>query len=1168
MQSLWNLCVVIMTDLTRRMILGAAWCACSLPSVVWAQQDDDLDVFTEDCNLLIECAVETPGLTYQASNDVIEDEITLHTHVSFGNRDRRCPTSGTFEYVYQTSRCTRNDGMRSSSPRLLGPTYQGSLQEGFGTHTVPLRYTASEPALCVTSSQLRIILDNGEQRQVTCAQSGGLTINKPNVAFTPLTDLEAITPFGEANPFRYEMDVTLDREEVFEVHAAETSSSYLAGFAVPRRRNQVCSGGRLDELDACSSDQSPVCGCDGRVWEGACAATRAGVAILSASPNHPMCQKTLHTSTQSRSYLSPNPDYYSPYAGDEEGAVCDVPRQKISSLSGSFVDGHAEFALWADHDKTRPHYLFPWYARISHGPRNEYFVNHVQRHDIEQTPEYCSGENYRMHTCSSLDPCCGVNPATCDREVATTVWCSNANDQDCDGLPDADEPEQAQESADSDGDGLLDREEVALGTVPGNPDTDGDGLSDGEEWQLGLDPSRVDSDDDTIPDGEDDAPRLRDRDRDGLHDGIDPFPDAPDGDFDGLLDGLDDAPDNPDRDGDGLVDGAEVLLGFDPDDPSDVALHGVDSDGDGLSDVYEQGILSNVMDADSDGDGLDDLLEIMAGSSPLLIDTDEDGLDDLEELRMHFTDPAMEDTDDDGLIDGDEVARAQSSPRLIDTDGDGLSDELELDSLGTLANRRDTDGGGFDDMMEFHDKGDPREAGDDAEQIRERYVGERLSPHALFYRSDEELLLRLHADEQRLETHNEIVSSRLIDMPYHHISFEQRIRPLEPSGPFDFSNRFILDTQNFEIERVIKLDGVRSNQARFLLTEKGTHRKLLVSAHFIFTHTRRKQGRTTEFLLSEHDVIHEMGSDTHTFPMLSHITLDDFSHEEGDLITLTTTFRVEVLQKASPEVCDNGIDDDHNGLTDCEDAIVCQDECFVEVVEVCNNGRDDDDDRLIDCMDPDCVNECVDFEICDDNTDNDGDGLIDLADPFCENFCMNGICGELCGDFRDNDGDGFVDCDDDECAEAAICLIEICGDGLDNDLNGLVDNDDPLCQFENCDDGIDNDGDGFTDCLDEKCALDFFCCNFNDTCGGEICNDGFDNDFDGLADCEDDECRGTQACIIPGQPPRRGLRDRLSEGCGCMSVTSKTPEQHIPYEFLFVACCGVLGLSRRRQRIS
>jgi hypothetical protein len=43
-------------------------------------------------------------------------------------------------------------------------------------------------------------------------------------------------------------------------------------------------------------------------------------------------------------------------------------------------------------------------------------------------------------------------------------------------------------SFDSDGDGLYDNEEAALGTNPFDPDTDDDGLSDGAEVASGFDP--------------------------------------------------------------------------------------------------------------------------------------------------------------------------------------------------------------------------------------------------------------------------------------------------------------------------------------------------------------------------------------------------------------------------------------------------------------------------------------------------------------------------------------------------------------------------------------------------------------------------------------------------------------------------------------------------------
>jgi len=68
---------------------------------------------------------------------------------------------------------------------------------------------------------------------------------------------------------------------------------------------------------------------------------------------------------------------------------------------------------------------------------------------------------------------------------------------------------------DSDGDGLLDQEEVIYGTDPQNPDSDNDGLNDaqelaywGDRWQIDLDGDGKinildqDADDDGILDGQ------------------------------------------------------------------------------------------------------------------------------------------------------------------------------------------------------------------------------------------------------------------------------------------------------------------------------------------------------------------------------------------------------------------------------------------------------------------------------------------------------------------------------------------------------------------------------------------------------------------------------------------------------------------------------------------
>ncbi|MFC1604706.1 hypothetical protein ACFL5F_06725 [Planctomycetota bacterium] len=93
-------------------------------------------------------------------------------------------------------------------------------------------------------------------------------------------------------------------------------------------------------------------------------------------------------------------------------------------------------------------------------------------------------------------------------------------------------------SLDSDGDGLTDDEEVALGTDPLDDDTDDDGLLDGTEVEIAEgsgcpDPLNPDSDGDTLADGAEvdmgTSPCNVDTDGDTIPDNIDPYPTDPEG---------------------------------------------------------------------------------------------------------------------------------------------------------------------------------------------------------------------------------------------------------------------------------------------------------------------------------------------------------------------------------------------------------------------------------------------------------------------------------------------------------------------------------------------------------------------------------------------------------------------------------------------------------------
>ncbi len=221
----------------------------------------------------------------------------------------------------------------------------------------------------------------------------------------------------------------------------------------------------------------------------------------------------------------------------------------------------------------------------------------------------------------------------------------NVADSDLDGMPDAWEntynpplsPTNSADGAlDSDGDGLLNSNEYALGCSPVNPDTDGDGMPDG--WEVFYTPSLNPT---NALDG------------------------ALDSDSDGLLNSNEYSyghsvltnwiasntcnPTHSDTDADGMPDGWEVDNSLDP--------------------------LADDSGDDEEPDGLDNLEEYQNGTDPHVADTDGDGIDDYDEINnANATDPTNGHdpvyVDDDASGDIGEG----SNPDMSDPDEDGSSD--------------------------------------------------------------------------------------------------------------------------------------------------------------------------------------------------------------------------------------------------------------------------------------------------------------------------------------------------------------------------------------------------------------------------------------------------------------------------------------------------------------
>ena len=116
----------------------------------------------------------------------------------------------------------------------------------------------------------------------------------------------------------------------------------------------------------------------------------------------------------------------------------------------------------------------------------------------------------------------------------------------------------------------------------------------------------------------------------------------------------------------------------------------VDSDGDGLSDGYEDTLTTNPTQSDSDSDGIMDGIEIRMGMDPLaantitgcsrVLDGDLDRLNDCEE-RVLGTDSCVSDTDGDSIPDLVEVL-SRTNPLdpedLRDSDADGTTNADEV----------------------------------------------------------------------------------------------------------------------------------------------------------------------------------------------------------------------------------------------------------------------------------------------------------------------------------------------------------------------------------------------------------------------------------------------------------------------------------------------------------
>lgn len=225
---------------------------------------------------------------------------------------------------------------------------------------------------------------------------------------------------------------------------------------------------------------------------------------------------------------------------------------------------------------------------------------------------------------------------------------------------------------------------------------------------------------------------------------------------------------------------------------------------------------------------------------------------------------------------------------------------------------------------------------------------------------------------------------------------------------------------------------------------------------------------------------------------------------------------------------------------------------------------------------PDVVVTGIGEAACNDGVDNDGDGLTDYPDdPGCEDaFDADETDIPACADGIDNDNDGDIDfpndtscssyLDDDESGPPA------CSDGVDNDGDGQTDfPDDPGCQDANdineddvaaCANGIDDDGDGAIDYPSDPGCDDPYDDVEDDAGTGGAGGEG------GMTGAGGNGASGVGGNGTQGPPPDHGGVTAGSgdsdSGCGCRVAAGG--DRHTAFYWL-LAAAGVMGWRRRRR---
>lgn len=576
------------------------------------------------CGVAVNCSLSTNGSFVNSSSRAVTGAISSDLVLTITGDDPRCPSQTAQADLDLIADCF--DPVQGANAAGGTGAGSGTIVNGINRVPVNMNFRPGDPRQCSVTGNVVVTLSSGQTATAQCAdQAVCLSPASPSDGAQPAVDLRLVNgeglvkaPAGSPTVLVYRVKNNSNQPFAGRITVSSANTErpvQLSAVPRPNPDPQVVCTERLQPVnppnDCKDAPVSEVCGCDGNTYANDCRLGNAGVQKLEDGRCKP---PKLAAGSFSMSMPGGGDNFPIAFLGDDEANIC-LPLPENPAL---YTQAAIEKTIQVPANGTLdvPVVKRAW-GLCADGSCSRTTAVVVGMVGTSMGAGACGGGSFVVESRVDTSIEGTSDDSTCPDLGIPTITGPDPNGPTTNPPSDVDLPDP--------GSGSVDTVTGTYGGMPATVDTDGDGLTDDVETALGFDPNNPASPDNSEEYGFDDL-MGRDTDNDGIPDAIE------------LAFGLDPL---------------QAEANVDASQYTEEVLRGRDTDGDGISDWNE---INGWEHVDANGDRI-----LVPRTSPILADSDFDGIGDLEEVVIFGTNPMLGDTDQDGVTDGFE-ARNGSDP--------------------------------------------------------------------------------------------------------------------------------------------------------------------------------------------------------------------------------------------------------------------------------------------------------------------------------------------------------------------------------------------------------------------------------------------------------------------------------------------------------------------------